>query len=56
MRVTTDGAKAALTWVADKAADPGHQALARLRLAAVLTQQQAYDEALKQLSSGILGV
>lgn len=48
-----DGAKAALTWVADKAADPGHQALARLRLASVLTQQQAYDEALKQLSSGI---
>ena len=46
-----DGAKAALTWVADKAADPGHQALARLRLASVLTQQQAYDEALKQLEA-----
>lgn len=45
-----DGAKAALAWVADNASDEGHKALARLRLANVLVQQQAYDEALKQLS------
>ena len=33
----TDGAKAALTWVAEKASDEGYQALARLRLAGLLT-------------------
>lgn len=45
-----DGAKAALTWVADKSSDEGYQALARLRLSAVLLDAKAYDEALKQLS------
>ena len=45
-----DAAKAALTWVADKASDDGYQALARLRLASVLVEAKAYDEALKQLS------
>ncbi len=45
----TDEAKAALTWVAEKAADAGHQALARLRLASLLVEQKNYDEALKQL-------
>ena len=44
-------AKAALTWVADNARDDGHQALARLRLSALLMEEKAYDEALKQLSS-----
>lgn len=48
-----DGAKAALAWVADNASDAGHKALARLRLAGVLVQQQAYDEALKQLSASM---
>jgi predicted negative regulator of RcsB-dependent stress response len=46
----TDAAKAALAWVADKASDEGYQAVARLRLASVLVQAKAYDEALKQLS------
>ncbi len=45
-----DAAKAALTRVADKSADEGYSAVARLRLVAVLVQQKAYDEALKQLS------
>jgi predicted negative regulator of RcsB-dependent stress response len=46
----TDAAKGALAWVADKASDEGYQAVARLRLASVLVEQKAYDEALKQLS------
>jgi predicted negative regulator of RcsB-dependent stress response len=45
-----DGAKTALAWVADKSSDEGYQAVARLRLAAILVQAKAYDEALKQLS------
>jgi predicted negative regulator of RcsB-dependent stress response len=46
-----DGAKAALAWVADKAGDEGYQATARLRLAGLLAEAKAYDEALKQLSA-----
>ncbi len=46
----TEGAKAALAWVAEKSSDEGYQALARMRLAAILLEAQAYDEALKQLS------
>lgn len=46
-----EGAKAALGWVADKASDEGYQAVARLRLAGVLVEAKAYDEALKQLSA-----
>ncbi|MDR3453845.1 MAG: tetratricopeptide repeat protein [Rhodoferax sp.] len=45
-----DGAKAALAWVADKTSDEGYQSIARLRLAAVLMQANAYDEARKQLA------
>jgi predicted negative regulator of RcsB-dependent stress response len=45
-----DQAKAALSWVAEKSSDEGYQAIARLRLAAVLLESKAYDEALKQLS------
>lgn len=41
--------KAALTWVAEKSSDEGYQAIARLRLAAVLVNDKTYDEALKQL-------
>lgn len=44
-----DAAKAALSWVADKSSDPGYQALAKLRLAGLLMETKAYDEALKQL-------
>ncbi len=47
----TDAAKAALGWVADKASDEGYQAVARLRLASVLIEAKAYDDALKQLSA-----
>ncbi len=46
----TDGAKVALTWVAEKASDEGYQALARLRLAAIFLEAKSYDEAQKQLS------
>lgn len=45
-----DAAKAALQWVADQSADKGYQAVARLRLAGVLLDVKAYDEALKQLA------
>ena len=45
-----DAAKSALTWVAEKSPDEGYQAIARLRLAGVLLDAKAYDEALKQLS------
>jgi predicted negative regulator of RcsB-dependent stress response len=46
-----DAAKAALAWVADKASDDGYQAVARLRLASILMDAKAYDEALKQLTA-----
>lgn len=45
-----DAAKGVLAWVADKAADEGHAALGKLRLASVLIEAKAYDEALAQLS------
>ena len=45
-----DAAKAALVWVADKSSDEGYKAAARLRLAAVLADSKAYDDALKQLA------
>jgi predicted negative regulator of RcsB-dependent stress response len=50
-----DAAKAALAWVADRASDEGYQAVARLRLASVLVEAKAYDEALKQLSGPFPG-
>ena len=57
-RVMTDknnpeAAKAALTWVAEKASDEGYQAVARLRLAGLLADAKAYDEALKQLAAPV---
>ena len=45
-----EASRSALAWVADKAVDPGYQAVARLRLAALWLDSKAYDEALKQLS------
>lgn len=45
-----DAAKGALLWVAEKSSDEGYQAVARLRLASVLIETKAYDEALKQLA------
>lgn len=47
-----DAAKSALAWVAENATDEGHQAVARLRLAALLVEGKAYDDALKQLAAG----
>jgi predicted negative regulator of RcsB-dependent stress response len=44
-----DAAKSALQWVADRSGDEGLQAVAKLRLAAVLVQAKDYDNALKQL-------
>jgi predicted negative regulator of RcsB-dependent stress response len=45
-----DGAQAALAWVAQTSSDEGYQAVARLRLAALLLDAKAYDEAIKQLA------
>ncbi|NKE64364.1 tetratricopeptide repeat protein [Ramlibacter sp. RBP-2] len=45
-----DAAKATLAWVAEKSPDEGYQALARLRLAGVMLEAKAYDDALKQLA------
>jgi predicted negative regulator of RcsB-dependent stress response len=45
-----DASKAALTWVADKASDEGYKSIANLRLAGVLFEAKAYDEALKLVS------
>ncbi len=43
-------AQAALIWVADHASDESYVQIARLRLAGVLLQSRAYDEALLRLS------
>lgn len=45
-----DQAQAALRWVAEQASDDDYRAVARLRLAGLLLETKAYDEALKQLS------
>jgi predicted negative regulator of RcsB-dependent stress response len=42
-------AKAPLQWTIDKASDPDHRLLARLRLAGILLDEQAHEEALKWL-------
>jgi predicted negative regulator of RcsB-dependent stress response len=44
-----DAAEASLTWVAEHASDEGLQSLAHLRLAQLLADKKAYDDALKQL-------
>jgi predicted negative regulator of RcsB-dependent stress response len=44
-------AQVQLGWAAENAQDPTLRDLARLRLAAVLLDQQSYDEALKQLAA-----
>lgn len=48
-----DEAREVLAWVAANAGDDGFKALAKLRLAAVLTEQKKYDEALAQLSGSL---
>jgi predicted negative regulator of RcsB-dependent stress response len=44
-----DEAKAALNWVADKSGDDSYRTIAKLRLAGVLIETKAYDDALKLL-------
>ena len=44
-------AKVALSWVSEQASDEGFKALARLRLASLLAETKAFDEALKQLDA-----
>jgi predicted negative regulator of RcsB-dependent stress response len=46
-----EGAKSALAWVAEKSSDPAYQAVARLRLAALLLESKSFDEAMKQLAA-----
>lgn len=46
-----DEARAALQWVVDKSSDDAYQAIARVRLAGLLMDKQAYDEALKVLDA-----
>jgi|GEM_PF-186969 len=45
-------AKAGLQWVIDKSNDAAFQDLARLRLAHILFDEKAYDEAIKLLNAG----
>lgn len=45
-----DAAKAALAWVAEQSIDPAYQAVARLRLAAVLMEAKDYAGAASQLN------
>ena len=45
-----DAARAALSWVSGKASDEGYQSVAKLRLAGILLESKAYDEALKLVS------
>jgi predicted negative regulator of RcsB-dependent stress response len=48
-----DGAKDALAWVAAQASDAGLKSIAKLRLAGVLMDQKAFDDALAQLSGSV---
>ena len=48
-----NGAKAQLRWVIDKSARPELVATARVRLAGVLLDEKAFDEALKVLSGDV---
>jgi predicted negative regulator of RcsB-dependent stress response len=47
----TDAAQANLVWLVEHAADDNYQALARLRLAALLIDAKAFDEAAKQIDA-----
>lgn len=45
-----DAVKATLRWVAESSSDQGYQAIAKLRLAGVLVEAKALDDALTQLN------
>jgi predicted negative regulator of RcsB-dependent stress response len=47
----TKNARVQLAWAAENAKDSGLRELARLRLAAVMLDEKAYDEAMKQLAT-----
>lgn len=46
-------ARAALVWASEKSSDDSHKAVARLRLAALDIEAQAYDQALKTLDAPV---
>ena len=46
-------AQVALRWVAEHASDKGYVSVAKLRLASLLIESKAYDEALKALGEGL---
>lgn len=48
-----EAAREALRWVADKATDPDYRVLARLRLAGLLLDDKAYDQALSLVSKDV---
>ena len=48
-----EAARAALTWVMDKASDDAYQAIARLRLVGLDMEAKAYDQALKTLDAPV---
>lgn len=50
-----DAARGALAWVAERSKDPAYQAMARLRLAGLLFESKAYDDALRQLDGSFAG-
>lgn len=50
-----DAAIASLTWVADNASDDGYKAVARLRLAGLLADKKAYDDAMKRVTGSFPG-
>lgn len=47
----SEQAREALAWIVEKASDPGYQAIARLRLAAILAQAKDYAQAMVQLDA-----
>jgi predicted negative regulator of RcsB-dependent stress response len=47
----TMNARVQLAWAAENAKDPGLRDLARLRLAVVMLDEKAYDDAIKQLAA-----
>ena len=46
----TDAARAALTWVSEKASDEGYKAIAKLRVAGLLLEAKSFPEAAQALS------
>lgn len=48
-----DTAKSNLKWVVDNSSEDGYKALARVRLAGILLDEKAYDEALSVLSGSV---